>query len=299
MPCLLFIAAFPACACVVLGAFDRLHWRVRRGSVAGACGGRTACVGLSIKPHQRHSVGQPGAAAGRHASRCRPLRCIGNFHALSWPWRCWRCWPRSMPRCCRSRGGWLALLLAIPLVLVLFQRLRPGRLFRILAGILVALTLVTALNWEMVETRWHLMRHECRSMAPSGRQTTRWAAAGALALCLGCRAEKPLTGWGMAGYLQDKARRVAAGQYQPAIMEYIYAHNEVLDVFVKTGLVGGRAADLLWGADCAVLAQSAPLRTTAGPARSVEGADGGCASVRAVHSCVVHGLWAHVGVLCP
>ena len=93
-------------------------------------------------------------------SRCRPLRCIGNFHALSWPWRCWQCWPRSMPRCCRSRGGWLALLLAIPLVLVLFQRLRPGRLFRILAGILVALTLVTALNWEMVETRWHLMRHE-------------------------------------------------------------------------------------------------------------------------------------------
>ncbi len=33
--------------------------------------------------------------------------------------------------------------------------------------------------------------------------------------------EKPLTGWGMAGYLQDKARRVGAVQYQPAIMEYI------------------------------------------------------------------------------
>lgn len=96
-------------------------------------------------------------------------------------------------------------------------------------------------------------------MAPSGRQTTRWGSGWSTGATPGMPVGEALTGWGMAGYLQDKARRVAAGQYQPAIMEYIYAHNEVLDVFVKTGLVGvGVLLDLLWGADCAVLAQSAP-----------------------------------------
>jgi len=74
-----------------------------------------------------------------------------------------------------------------------------------------------------------------------------------------------LTGWGMAGYLQDKARRVAAGQYQPAIMEYIYAHNEVLDVFVKTGLVGVGVLLIFYGVPIALFWPSRRrLQATAG-----------------------------------
>ncbi len=42
----------------------------------------------------------------------------------------------------------------------------------------------------------------------------------------------------MAGYTAEKAARVAAGKYHPSILEYKYVHNELLDLFVKTGLVG-------------------------------------------------------------
>ena len=128
-------------------------------------------------------------------------------------------------------------------------------------------------------------------MAPSGRQQLGGQRLEHWRYAWDAGREKPLTGWGMAGYLQDKA--VAWRQANTNhVMEYIYAHNEVLDVFVKTGLVGVGVLLIWMGVPIALfLAQSAPPPNHGRPARSVEGADGGCASVRAVHSCVVHGLW--------
>ena len=240
VPCLLFIAAFPPRA-------RALFWGLLIGCI-GVCG---------VALWQVHVEGAP-RASGFPSNRTNAIQwgnlvlLLGAMLAVQ-TIALYRQLSRAVVAVAvlavlaalnasmlsQSRGGWLALLLAIPLGLVLFQRLRPGRLFRIFAGILVALSLVTALNWEMVETRWHLMRHEVQVYGAQreadnsvGQRLEHWRYA------WDAGREKPLTGWGMAGYMEDKARRVAAGQYQPAIMEYIYAHNEVLDVFVKTGLVG-------------------------------------------------------------
>ena len=161
VPCLLFIAAFPPRA-------RALFWGLLIGCI-GVCG---------VALWQVHVEGAP-RASGFPSNRTNAIQwgnlvlLLGAMLAVQ-TMALYRQLSRAVVAVAvlavlaalnasmlsQSRGGWLALLLAIPLVLVLFQRLRPGRLFRILAGILVALTLVTALNWEMVETRWHLMRHE-------------------------------------------------------------------------------------------------------------------------------------------
>lgn len=140
----------------------------------------------------------------------------------------------------QSRGGWLALALAIPLGLLLLQRIHPGQLLRIVALIGVVLATVTALNATVLMSRYDLARDEVRVYAGAnddagtsvGQRLEHWRYA------WNAGREKPLLGWGMAGYMEDKIRRVDAGEYKPGIREYFYVHNELLDVFVKTGLVG-------------------------------------------------------------
>lgn len=141
----------------------------------------------------------------------------------------------------QSRGGWLALLLALPIGIYLFHRLHPGRVLRIAGALLAALAVLTAMNWRLIEQRWELMHQEvtqyddnARAGAESsvGQRLEHWRFAWDLGR------EKPLTGWGLAGYMREKEKRVAAGLYQKSITEYIYVHNEPLDVFVKTGIGG-------------------------------------------------------------
>ncbi len=49
---------------------------------------------------------------------------------------------------------------------------------------------------------------------------------------------RPLTGWGLKGYADEKARRVQAGQVSASVLDYDHAHNELLDMFAKRGLLG-------------------------------------------------------------
>lgn len=240
VPCLLFIAAHPPKA-------RALFWGLLVGSV-GAGG---------VALWQVHMEGAPRASGfpSNHTNAIQwgNLALLMGSMLAAQTMALYRQLPRSIvalsilavlaalnaSMLSQSRGGWLALLLAIPLGLWLFQRLHPGRLLRILLGLVAALAVVTALNWEMVESRWALMQHEVHVYEKQGeadnsvgQRLEHWRYAWNAGL------EKPVLGWGMAGYMEDKARRVAAGEYQPAIMEYIYAHNELLDIFVKTGLVG-------------------------------------------------------------
>ena len=50
-------------------------------------------------------------------------------------------------------------------------------------------------------------------------------------------ADRPLLGWG-GDYEAEKARRVAAGQADPVVLEFTHAHNELMDMFARRGLVG-------------------------------------------------------------
>ena len=50
--------------------------------------------------------------------------------------------------------------------------------------------------------------------------------------------QRPLRGWGIAGYRAAKQAMVDAGQAHPSVMQYGHAHNEILDMWAKRGLPG-------------------------------------------------------------
>lgn len=139
----------------------------------------------------------------------------------------------------QSRGGWLALAMALPVGLYLLWRFHRRDLWRVLGGLAAVLAVLAAANYDLLDQRWALMEKEVQIYSSSreadnsvGQRLEHWRFAWEAGL------ERPLLGWGMRGYLDEKARRVAAGQYEPSILEYIYTHNEPLDMFVKAGLVG-------------------------------------------------------------
>jgi len=139
----------------------------------------------------------------------------------------------------QSRGGWLALLLAIPLGLVLLYQIDRRALGRVVLGLVVLLALVTALNYRVVAERMHIMEKEVQTYdakgdasSSVGQRMEHWRFA------VDMIKEKPLIGWGFGPYMEEKAARVAAGKYQQSIVEYKFVHNEVLDVLVKRGIVG-------------------------------------------------------------
>lgn len=139
----------------------------------------------------------------------------------------------------QSRGGWLALLLAMPVGLYLLWRFRRSELWRVLGGAAAVLVLVGAANHEALTERWNVMQQEVQGYSAEGeagssvgQRLEHWRFAWEVGM------ERPLLGWGMNGYLAEKAKRVAAGQYDPSILEYIFTHNELLDMFVKAGIVG-------------------------------------------------------------
>jgi O-antigen ligase len=139
----------------------------------------------------------------------------------------------------QSRGGWLALLAAIPLGLVLLYQIKPRALGKAVIGLLVLLAVVSAMNYRVLAQRMHLMEKEVvvydtqRDASSSvGQRFEHWRFAWDMTK------ERPLLGWGMGRYMAEKEARVAAGRYHPAIVEYKFVHNEVLDVLVKRGIVG-------------------------------------------------------------
>src|SRR5690606_13485529 len=50
--------------------------------------------------------------------------------------------------------------------------------------------------------------------------------------------QHPISGWGREGYAAAKQRTVDQGLAHPSVMQYGHAHNEILDMWVKRGLLG-------------------------------------------------------------
>lgn len=141
-----------------------------------------------------------------------------------------------------SRGGWLALLW---LPLLCWPVLRECRAThqRQLLGVLAAVALLVALpllsNTATIKQRIDLMGSEVAAYQSQGEASSsighrleHWR----LAWYLG--QEKPLLGWGDAGYKQEKARLVDAGLFDVSTTYYDHAHNEVLDMWAKRGSLG-------------------------------------------------------------
>jgi len=138
----------------------------------------------------------------------------------------------------QSRGGWLALVLLLPVCAWLLVRTTGQR--RVywglcaLALVAAALSQVPAVEQRVDEARHEMQTYQQRGDGRSsvGQRLAHWQ----LAWQMGW--DRPLTGWGRAGYEQEKARRVAAGLAHPVVLEFGHAHNEVLDLFAKRGLPG-------------------------------------------------------------
>lgn len=164
-------------------------------------------------------------------------------------WRRWVAWQRLLLGAAivlgavgsvlsQSRGGWLALVLLLPVCAWLLVRTTGQR--RVYWGLCVlaiaaaALSQVPAVEQRVDEARQEMQVYQQRGDGRSsvGQRLAHWQ----LAWQMGW--DRPFTGWGRAGYEQEKARRVAAGLAHPVVLEFGHAHNEVLDLFAKRGLPG-------------------------------------------------------------
>lgn len=140
-----------------------------------------------------------------------------------------------------SRGGWLALVLVLPMLMVLVRMYRPqffGRLLLGAAALLVVLAGVLASMPRLSERvdevyqNVHTYLHTGNSNTSLGIRLEQYR------LAVQMIGEKPLLGWGMRGYVEEMHRRVDSGAYGQAIREYNFIHNDFLDIWVKLGVPG-------------------------------------------------------------
>lgn len=235
LPCIFYLLAFA----------PRAAW-MWAGIVAGAIG--SGLVGL-------YQVGVLGLErangftnAIQYGDLSMLLALMGGVVLVA-QWRRWLAWQRALLVCAvalgmvgcvlsQSRGGWLALALLLPVCAWLLVRTTRQRQIYwglgALAFMAVALSQVPAVQHRVELARQEVRVYQERGDGNSsvGHRLAHWR----LAWDMGW--DRPLTGWGRAGYEQEKARRVAAGLAHPMVLAYGHAHNEVLDLFAKRGLLG-------------------------------------------------------------
>lgn len=150
-----------------------------------------------------------------------------------------------------SRGSWLALLLSLPLWIFLLSRWRSARLAWVACGLLCSAAVVLgSIKGPAVAERWTELYRESAnylSGAPGSAQTSNGHRLEHWRLALSMGSERPLLGWGLKGYVEEKQRRVTAGLVDPVVLQFGHAHNEWLDLWMKRGLLGLVALTFLYG----------------------------------------------------
>lgn len=168
------------------------------------------------------------------------------WHERRWPWR--MLWLVAVACAAgasllsQSRGGWLALGLAFPVLMLVARQLRP-RLFMRLLALLGALTLALML---VLGGAPHLRERVSEAATEIGLYFEGHSVNTSLGirleqyrLAVALIGEKPWQGWSRQGFVQETHRRVEAGEYDASILGYQdFIHNEFLDIWVKTGIAG-------------------------------------------------------------
>lgn len=244
LPCIFFLMAWP----------PRLSW-LMAGIAAGGIGaggvGLIETVALDLpRAHGFTNAIQYGDLAA--------LLALQSGLLLVVLWRMILPWQRALlvagvllgllaSLLSQARGGWLALALVLPVFATLLARATRQRRFYLGLGVLAALSALLT-QAPTIQQRLQLAQHEVQSYQASGEDDTsvgQRLAHWRLAWEMG--RDKPLTGWGRAGYEVEKARRVRAGEAPATVLEFGHAHNEVLDLWVKHGLVGVLLLALFYG----------------------------------------------------
>lgn len=140
-----------------------------------------------------------------------------------------------------SRGGWLALLLMLPVLLYVSWRWLPRRRFMILVGaLLFGGVVIGVLGGTMLKVRFdeatqqvfQYERHGDAIATSVGDRLALWKAAWIMGR------ERPILGWAQSGYAAEMKLLVDAGRAPASILQFTHPHNEFLDVFAKRGLLG-------------------------------------------------------------
>ena len=237
LPCVAYALAFP----------PRLAW-LWAGVWLGACGsGLLALYQTSVQALPR-ATGFTNAIQYGDLSLVLGMMCAVLL-LVEWPrWRHWQKlgWALAMLLGCLgsllsgSRGGWLALVVVLPVcALVLARRRQWAMLLRAGAVVLAVLAALLLLKGAEVEQRLgeahseaQVYQHQGNANTSIGHRLAHWRLAWQMGL------ERPLLGWGRSGYVAEKARRVAAGQAPASVLQFTHAHNEAFDLFAKRGLLG-------------------------------------------------------------
>ncbi|GAB1385215.1 hypothetical protein MASR1M59_03630 [Melaminivora sp.] len=245
LPCVFFLMAWP----------PRLPWLVA-GIAAGGMG--AGLVGLA----QILLLGLPRANGFTNAIQYGDLAILLALQCgllLAVLWRSLAPWQRAMLAASallallasilsQARGGWLALALVLPVCAALLARVTRQRraVYAGLGLLLLAGSLLT--QTSAMQQRLELAQQEVQAYLDTGMGDTsvghrlaHWQMAWEMGR------ERPLTGWGRAGYEAEKARRVAAGLAPAVVLEFGHAHNEALDLWAKHGLPGVLLLLLFYG----------------------------------------------------
>lgn len=141
-----------------------------------------------------------------------------------------------------TRGAWVVaplLLLCMLVVLCMHGRTRLA-LRAFVAAVVFVVAAITPYA-EKFETRASLAVEELNhyfqdpqkfAVTSVGQRLEQWRVAAQMI------AEKPVRGWGTEGLIARKQALVDQNLAHPSIMDYGHAHNEILDMWAKRGLLG-------------------------------------------------------------
>lgn len=141
-----------------------------------------------------------------------------------------------------SRGSWVVIPLLIAAIWLMAWLNGYKRLATMAAGAMLLLGLIVAVpaypkleqrSSEAVQEISHYLKEPQKYAATSvGQRLEQWR------IAIHLIELRPFSGWGLAGYPAAKQQLVDQGLAHPSVMEYGHAHNEILDMWVKRGLLG-------------------------------------------------------------
>lgn len=141
-----------------------------------------------------------------------------------------------------SRGSWVVIPLLIVAIWLMVWLNGCKKLASIAAAIMVILGVLIAVPaYPKLEQRTqeasqeidqYLKDPQKYAVTSVGQRLEQWR------LAIHLIEQHPVSGWGLAGYPAAKQKMVDQGLAHPSVMEYGHAHNEILDMWVKRGLIG-------------------------------------------------------------
>ncbi len=246
LPCIFYALAFP----------PNPVW-LWRGVFAGACGSGLLALYQTAVQQLPRATGYTNAIQYGDLSLLLGLMCAAVLLVHWGQWRAWQRlgWAAALMLGClgsilsQSRGGWLALAILLPVCGWLLRR-RDQRHLMLRSVVVVATALAVLLTFKGTQLQERIgngyreaitYQHSGDATTSVGQRFEQWHLAWSMSK------SHPWLGWGRIGFEQEKARRVAAAQAHASVLEYHHAHNEVLDLLVKHGLLGVCALALFYG----------------------------------------------------